>query len=155
MCLLLHEPQDKIESILIKTTEHISNFILLCTTNFQIFRFVCTLRSINLTTSELKPIVIMCPRIPTRAEFSVISDFPMVFFFVGDPSKSFDLAKAGLLRADRVVLMNISNKENFKVTKENEALSDSATIMISNLIHKICDDAGIRKHIITDLRISI
>jgi hypothetical protein len=144
----------------IQDTQDISNFILLCSNSYQVFRFVCTLRSVHLTTSELKPIVIMCPTPPSESEFRKLAMFPLVYFFVGDPSKTSHLLHAGVLRADRIVLTNLadtklkkSNKDYSESTIESEAVNDSGTIMISNLIHKICEEAGTRKHIVTDLRI--
>jgi hypothetical protein len=114
---------------------------------------------VHLTTSELKPIVIMCPTPPNESEFRKLAIFPLIYFFVGDPSKTSHLLNAGVLRADRIVLTNLTDtklkksKDYSSSTIESEAVNDSGTIMISNLIHKICEEAGVRKHIVTDLSI--
>ena len=134
LCLLLDEPVKTAEEVTITHTNDISNFILVCTNNYHIFRFVCTLRSVHLTMSELKPIVIMCFRPPTQKEFSYFSAFPQVYFFVGNPTKSSHLEQAGILRADKIVLTNLSanslgeQDSSDDSDYQNEALSDSPSM---------------------------
>ncbi|KAJ3312196.1 hypothetical protein HDV04_003329 [Boothiomyces sp. JEL0838] len=84
--------------------------------------------------SELKPILIMCPRPPNQKEFNRLRNFPKVFFIVGTGNRRSDLTKAGVLTADRIVLMNLSQRSiEEKYNDEDDPFGDtSAMSMIIN-----------------------
>jgi hypothetical protein len=142
LCLLLELPVQTSNQCIITSTDHLKNFILICSNNYRLFRFVCTLRSVHLTASELKPIVIVCYRPPSEQEFKLFACFPQVYFFIGDPSNVSVLEKVGMLQADRIVLTNLSDAAKDKsyqkksVTSsylDSEALHDSSIIMIRQI----------------------
>jgi hypothetical protein len=149
-CVLLNDnPVLMSTKMIIENTIGIRGFVLLCTSAYNVVRFVRTLRSSHLIPSELKPVVIMCKNPPIEKELQSLSQYPLVYIIVGDPEKSSDLKKAGLLNADKIVLLNLSHEK--EDCPNDETLVDISTIMASNLIYKICEEAGVRKHIVTDL----
>ncbi|KAI8894303.1 hypothetical protein BC833DRAFT_624078 [Globomyces pollinis-pini] len=149
-CLLLEKSVVDVASMTIESAAHLKAFILVCTGDFHIFRLVCTLRSAHLTKSELKPLVIMCDRLPTSTEFQKFACFPELFFFVGFANKAENLIRAGIFTADKIILTNMLKYSKSKEF-ESERLTDAKTIMVSNLIEKLCSREGIKKHIVTDL----
>ncbi|KAJ3258368.1 hypothetical protein HK103_003656 [Boothiomyces macroporosus] len=159
LCLLLRQPPTSLDSVLLDNANCLENHVLLISCNFQVFRFICTLRSAHLTVSELKPILIMCPRPPNHKEFNRLRNFPKVFFIVGTGNRRSDLTKAGVLTADRIVLMNLSQRSiEEKYSDEDDPFGDTSAMsmiinhrMISNLILHLCTVNGLRKQIITDL----
>ncbi|KAJ3322698.1 hypothetical protein HDV06_002749 [Boothiomyces sp. JEL0866] len=99
----------------------------------------------------LSPDVVV-PRINSSKSFDeYIKDYPPEAQRAKGNRRS-DLLKAGVLTADRIVLMNLSQKSfDEKTVDEDDPFGDTSAIMISNLIHHICTLNGIKKHIITDL----
>ncbi|KAI8897734.1 hypothetical protein BC833DRAFT_22950 [Globomyces pollinis-pini] len=149
LCLLMPEPS-KLKDVMLESAEHLFGHILVCSNNYHMFRFICTLRSANIRPSNLKTIVIMVPESPNEIEFSRFAHFPKVFFIKGYASKARHLRRAGLFKAERVVLTNLHNQMEAD-DNSSDGLADSSTIMISNMIHKMCAEQGLRNPVLLDV----
>ncbi|KAJ3357026.1 hypothetical protein HDU91_005463 [Kappamyces sp. JEL0680] len=142
LCILNPSPARLSESLLTDAALLVNHF-LVCTKDFELFRFVCTLRSAHLQPEEIVPILLLCPRPPTDEEFARFERFPKLYFMVGDPIKAQTIRNAGVFKASRVVLANMANSSAVADGSDNYALEDSTTIMISNMIERMFRDIGI------------
>ena len=136
--------------MVLENAEPLKDFILVLTRTFDVFRFLVTLRNVNLTASEFKPILFMSGVPPSQEEFDKLSMFPEVFYMIGDVKKMSHLKRAGLEEADKIVVLDLSDPE-VPISDQNSI--DSANILVFNLIQKILKDAGLRKHVIVLLRL--
>ena len=148
LCLLI-ENYPSLESMIIQDTTEMGHYILVLSNSFDIFRFVVTLRSSNLTASEFKPIVIMSNHQPSPIQYERLRIFPEIYFLKGDSKKRTHLERAGILKADKVVLFDLSDCHDCGI---DEDLVDSANILVFNLIYRLCREAGIRKNVVTCFR---
>lgn len=139
-----------LESVVLENAAPLKDFILVLTRTFDVFRFLVTLRNVNLTASEFKPILFMSGVPPSQEEFEKLSMFPEVFYIIGDVKKMSHLKRAGLEEADKIVVLDLSDPE---VPTSDQNSIDSANILVFNLIQKILKDAGLRKHVIVLLRL--
>ncbi|KAJ3226570.1 hypothetical protein HK099_004597 [Clydaea vesicula] len=60
VCVMLKNPIN-FQTVLKKT-----NFIMVITGNFDIFRYICALRSAHLSKTDFKPILILCKSVPNE-----------------------------------------------------------------------------------------
>lgn len=139
-CVLLTCPHQSIEVLLIDsaTGKKFINHILVCTGSYNIFNFLCTLRSRNLTQREFRRVLILCIHLPTPEEFKLISIFPEVYIIIGDAQKRAHLEHAGIQQADKIVLMNMSNAAIRDHTQDNDpedGFEDSTAIMVGHVIY--------------------
>ena len=107
MCLLLSQPLDNVSQAILEDAKSLKHHILVCTRAYDLFRFICTLRSSHLSQVEVRDIVILCPTYPTEEEFKRLRMFPKLFFIIGDPQYRMDLERAGIVGADKVVIVNM------------------------------------------------
>ncbi|KAH6564138.1 hypothetical protein BASA50_006828 [Batrachochytrium salamandrivorans] len=149
LCWLLPTPQDLTDVVLVNGHSLISH-ILVCTYNFDLFRFVCTLRSANLTARELKPILVLCPSLPTEDEFSVYARFPQMFFVVGDASLQKDLERGNVHGAGKVVIVNMQRAPSDGNVGIDDFM-DSSSIMVAHLIYNMFHRVGMRKYVVIHL----
>ncbi len=139
-----------LENLVLESTAHLTHFILVLTRSYDVFRFLVTLRNVNLTPSEFKPIVFLSSVLPTEEEFGKLSMFPEVYYITGDVKKMSHLKKAGILESEKIVVFDLSDPE---VPCSDQNSIDSANILVFNLIQKILKEDGSRKHAITLLRL--
>lgn len=147
LCILLPSPA-KFEDCLLTSDVNFSDHFLVCSNNYNLFRFVCTLRSAQLQPDEIVPIVILCPALPSEQEFLRLSSFPKIYFVQGDPYVAHNLKRAGAFKAARIILTNLTN---IIPSSLNSSLEDSTSIMIAHLIDKMLSEAGIVNSPIVDL----
>ncbi|KAJ3273634.1 potassium channel, sub T, member 2 [Terramyces sp. JEL0728] len=155
LCWLLPSLVQELQEVLLQNAENLKSHILVCTNDYHIFRFIATLRSSQIRSEDLKPILVMCPKIPTAQEFQRFHCFPQVYFIRGEAHKALHLRRAGLFHAYRVVLTNLSNhvhQRDVAAQDGVDGLADSSTIMVSNLIYKMCENEGIRTPAVVELR---
>nr|KAJ3416644.1 potassium channel, sub T, member 2 [Polyrhizophydium stewartii] len=148
LCWLLAEPQC-LEQVAIADAGFLQSHILVCTYTYTIFRFVCTLRSANLTAKELKPIVFLCPRLPTDEEFELLARFPQLYFVVGDATVQRDLERGNVHGSGKVVIINMQRSTSSSSSMDD--FSDSSAIMVAHLIHNMFHRSGLRKYVVIHL----
>ncbi|KAJ3310692.1 potassium channel, sub T, member 2 [Boothiomyces sp. JEL0838] len=155
LCWLLPEPVQELQEVVLQNADNLKHHILVCTNDYHIFRFIATLRSSQIRSEDLKPILVMCPKSPSMQEFQRFHCFPQIYFIRGESHKAQHLRRAGLFHAYRVVLTNLSNHVHPNAVQSQEGadgLADSSTIMASNLIYKMCEHEGIRTPAVVELR---
>jgi len=119
----------------------LENHILVCTGNYNLFIFICTLRAAHLDGDQLTPILLLCEEEPTHDEFSILSQFPKVYFQVGSPRKLKDLVEAGVYHCSKVVILNLSTHNS----ETRDEFNDSTAIMISHLIYNLFRNSESKK----------
>ncbi|TPX44523.1 hypothetical protein SeMB42_g01752 [Synchytrium endobioticum] len=145
LCHLLRNPPKDMNGCVLEDASDMVGHFLICTKSFDMFRFVCTLRSAHLEEDETRKILFLCSRLPNKDEFTTLSQFPSIYYMAGDPSKKKCLLQAGLVGADKVIILNYSfggNEDDF---------SDSKSIMISHLIYGMCREHE-KKYVIIELQ---
>lgn len=140
----------KLEEIAIQDATEWKGHILVCTTSFDVFEFVATLRSGSVTAEEYKRLLFLAPQEPNAEDFAYLLQFPGVYYIVGDARKKADLLRAGLEGADKVVLMNMTNSSQVK--EETNEYIDSNTVVVSHLIYSMYTGTHQKKFVINDLR---
>jgi hypothetical protein len=106
-CILLKEPVSLESACVLHTDE--KEHVVIISNDYGLFRFVCTLRQASLMAHEVRAIVILCPRPPTREEFASLQSIPKLQIIVGDPHNASDLQRANIFDAYKIVLINLSN----------------------------------------------
>eukprot|EP00731_Ephydatia_muelleri_P023902 Em0016g173a len=71
----------------------------------ELYHFILPLRAHYLAVQELKPIVLLLKNEPPESFLSAVAFIPMVFYQVGELSSVDDWLKAGILKADNVVVL--------------------------------------------------
>ncbi|KAK6097551.1 hypothetical protein MT418_001655 [Batrachochytrium dendrobatidis] len=151
LCWLLRHEQSLMDVVITDASELVSH-ILVCTYSLSLFRFVCTLRSANLTARELKPILVLCPKIPTPEEFAVFSRFPDLFFMEGDASLQPDLERGNVRASGKVVIVNMQRIPTGESQSSTEDFMDSSSIMVAHLIYNMFHRVGMRKYVVIHLQ---
>ncbi|TPX56518.1 hypothetical protein PhCBS80983_g04476 [Powellomyces hirtus] len=141
LCRLLKFPLTDPSQMLLPTASTMTDHILICTGNYDLFRLVCTLRLAHLTQAEFKPVLLLCPSPPTHDDFTALAQFPNVFVVLGDPRKKRDLCNAGVVGAKKVVIVNMHKGV------ETEADQDETFADSSAMFHK----TGQRKFVVVEL----
>ncbi|TPX37664.1 hypothetical protein SmJEL517_g00575 [Synchytrium microbalum] len=144
ICHMLRNPTSHLKDVVFEDCFDLENHFLVTTNHFNLFRFVCTLRSAQLEEDETRTIVFLCPRLPTHDEFTTLCQFPNVYFVCGDPSKKKDLLRGGLVGADKVIIL-------YSIVGTEDDFSDSKPIMISHLIYGMFPEHE-RKYVIVELQ---
>ncbi|ORY33197.1 hypothetical protein BCR33DRAFT_520637 [Rhizoclosmatium globosum] len=114
------------EEQIVESASDWSGHLLICTGDYDVFKFVCGLRAAHL--EKHHKILFLAARAPTKAEYSTLSVFPDIHYMVGDPSQKKVLLSAGLRGCHRVILMK------FGIYSSGD-FAGSAAIMISHLIY--------------------
>ena len=109
----------------------------------------CYRRTVFHTKDQIRPVVFLSRILPSAEEFASISQFPAIYFVLGDLTQKQSLIKAGVLGSEKVVIINITSKNTDEDTSE---FYDGSAIMISHLIHSLFEPIGKRKSIIIELR---
>jgi hypothetical protein len=123
-CILLKKPAH-LELVTVTHFE-LSNHVIIITNDFNVFRFICTLRLSSLMSHEIRPILVLCPRLPTSEEYSSFQSFPKLYFMIGDPHNSQHLNRANLFESYKIVLTNLSNSRS-ESEKMNASLYSSSS----------------------------
>ncbi|KAJ3330214.1 hypothetical protein HDU76_006197 [Blyttiomyces sp. JEL0837] len=142
LCHLLDQKADR-DSVTLSSAKEMSGHVLVCTGNFEVFKFVCAMRASHLT-EELRPIVFLCTRLPNDEEFETLAYFPQVYFVVGDPRRKRDLIRGGISGSLKVVITNMG-------TATNDEFAGSPAIMVSHLIYSMFAAVGLKKCVIVEL----
>ncbi|KAJ3411259.1 potassium channel, sub T, member 1 [Chytridiales sp. JEL 0842] len=118
--------------------------ILICTSMFNVAKFVMSIRASHRVDKEYKTLVFLCTRLPTTDEFKPLDLFPDILFVVGDPRRKSDLIRAGIHGATDVVLLGLSGPGMHEFL-------DTGALMVSHLIYTIFKQLGKKKRVILDL----
>jgi hypothetical protein len=127
------------ENCILTDASEMVHHIIVCTGNYDLFKFVCTLRASHLSDREIRPILLLCHRAPNPTEYRYLAVFKSVFFMVGNYKRQGTMISAGVKGCDKVVVINISAAEDHPMTEdepENEFI-DSSPIMINHLIYNM------------------
>ncbi|KAJ3036872.1 hypothetical protein HK097_003685 [Rhizophlyctis rosea] len=149
LCRLLQYPAVNIRASQVTDASHMKGHLLIATGCYNVFRLLCTLRSVHVSEDDFKPILFMCEREPTEEEFCGMAPFPMVYWILGNPRKKRDLLRAGVEGAEKVVVLDIPSGRDGGV--EQGDFADSGAIMVSHLIHDIFHEKGQRKYVVVEL----
>ncbi|KAI8907631.1 hypothetical protein DFJ77DRAFT_503775 [Powellomyces hirtus] len=150
LCRLLKSPLTDPSQMLLPTASTMTDHILICTGNYDLFRLVCTLRLAHLTQAEFKPVLLLCPSPPTHDDFAALAQFPNVFVVLGDPRKKRDLCNAGVVGAKKVVIVNMHKGVETEADRD-ETFADSSAIMVSHMIYHMFHKTGQRKFVVVEL----
>ncbi|KAI9353256.1 hypothetical protein DFJ73DRAFT_828825 [Zopfochytrium polystomum] len=137
------QPVTLVEAV-VKSRANLIGHIVVCTGNYHVFKFVCTLRAAQLTEEDFRPIVFLCVRAPSEEEFHYFSVFPAIYFVVGDPMNKRDLHRAGIEGAHKVIIMNMSSGTA-------DDFADGTSIMLSHLIYAMFPPPQPKKCVIIEL----
>ncbi|KAF8975653.1 hypothetical protein BGZ46_008945 [Entomortierella lignicola] len=112
--------------------------ILICSPNYDIFRLICTLRSVHLR--QLQDVVILCPRQPTAIEFKFLRAFPRLYFLIGDCLSRDDLERGAITKSSKYLFLR--HPENAGV---DGSFFDSVAVINRILVQQIFSDAQIAR----------
>ncbi|KAI3647012.1 hypothetical protein MP228_007233 [Amoeboaphelidium protococcarum] len=121
--------------------------VILCANNFEVWTFMCTVRASFLDKSQLTPILILCPQLPSEDEWRSIAVFPHVYFMQGSSLKRNDLIKAGLFDCSCVIVLQQPLEQSKIDGGDDERFVDSAAVMTAHQIDFMTKD----KYVITEL----
>ena len=144
LCHLLKTPttiDDAVRQDFTELTKH----VLVLTDTFDWFKFVCTMRSAQITRHDFRTIVFLASRAPNESEFQYFRIFPKVYFMKGDYRSKRDLTRAGIYGADKVVVV-----PGVGFARDDDMV-DSKAIMTSALIHEMFAEMGKQKYIVVSL----
>jgi hypothetical protein len=119
--------------------------VLVCADTYGLWTYLCTMRASIYAPEHLRPILIMCPFLPSEEEWRPLSVFPYVYFMRGSVLKRNDLIKAGLHSASCVLMMQQGRSRHSKLVEERYI--DSTAIMGTHQIDFMVKD----KYVITEL----
>lgn len=152
ICYLVSNAFSTAAEFLRRTIGHLTNHILVCSGNYDVLQFICTLRSKNLTDREFRSIVILCRTVPTPEECVSLALFPEVYVKIGDPHKKPHLIEAGIEKADRVVITNMKHQaRDVNDHASYLGFEDSPAIMVAHLVFDMFQSKGILKTTIIEL----
>ena len=83
LCILNPKPFELEEMVIEDASLETKNF-LVCSSDYNLFRFISTLRSAHLSHNEIVLILVLCSRLPTDEEFARLRYFSKLSFMVGD-----------------------------------------------------------------------
>jgi hypothetical protein len=112
----------------------------------------CHRRTVFHTKDQIRPVVFLSRVLPSTEEFASLSQFPAIYFVIGDLTQKQSLIKAGVLGSEKVVIINITSKNIDEDTSDTSEFYDGSAIMISHLINSLFEPIGKRKSIIIELR---
>ncbi|TPX62023.1 hypothetical protein SpCBS45565_g07077 [Spizellomyces sp. 'palustris'] len=151
ICLLLRNPMTSPDECLIEDASTMRKHLLVCSNDYALFRLMCTLRSAHLTEDEFKTILLLCPHLPSHEQFRALSEFPDLHIMIGDPRRKADLQRAGIVGAEKVLIVNMHRKCQDTDQSQDETFADSAAIMVSHMIHNLFRRTGHRKFVVVEL----
>lgn len=133
LCHVLKKPHHNRDECVISSAEKIAKHILILAQDFHLIRLVCTLRSAQLNSGDFRPVVIFSHRLPTAREFKSFAEFPKIYFIRGDCLSSKDLLRAGLRKAEKVLIMSL-NRSASSDKADDAPLddADAATLSLSD-----------------------
>ncbi|KAJ3414468.1 potassium channel, sub T, member 2 [Chytridiales sp. JEL 0842] len=129
---------------ILKSANDMVGHLLVCTGDYNVFKFLCSMRASHRLSDEYYPIVLLCTVPPTDEEFEYLNRFPDIYFVIGDPRFKRDLLRAGLNGAEKVLIMNLTGRDT-------DDFSDSGALMVSHLIYSMYSSKGQKKTVILDL----
>ncbi len=147
-CFLLKNAPKSLDEIIIQECDF-SDHILVCTYGYNIFYFLCTLRSSRLSPAEFKKILFLCPTEPSDEDFLLLRQFPDIFVKIGDPRSKSALLACAIGNANKVV---INNMHNAPQQEAKDGFSDLPGILTAHQIYGMFDHNKIRMTTIIDLR---
>ena len=146
---LLSKNTPKLEDCTLENADSLDHHILIVSNNFHLFRLICALRKSHFKPEKVYPVLIMTPGPPSAYEFSRFSNFPQVYFITGHPHRASNLRKAGVCKAFRIIVTNLSKHHSKEFT--DDSLLDSNVIMVSNTIHRIFRQEDMLSPVLVDL----
>ena len=72
--------QDGFRTSVRGTSKHLERHVILCSGNYEIWTYLCTMRASYIPVESLQPILILCPTAPSDEEWRPLSVFPQVYF---------------------------------------------------------------------------
>lgn len=110
---------------------HTEEHILICgeASKRSFIHLLTPLRSSKLGSQRLRPVVFLHSNLPSAYELKIMSQYPEVYFVEGSMLSEFDLRRAGIKSAMRVVLLTTQEKGSVEKTE----LIDSSTLLSTGL----------------------
>ncbi|KAI3657390.1 hypothetical protein MP638_001711 [Amoeboaphelidium occidentale] len=141
----IHTRVNDMESLFRNGRTNLQDHIILCTSSYDVWTYLCSVRLAFINADDIKPVLILCPNAPTEEQWRPLSVFPKVYYMQGSPLKRNYLIKAGLFNAYCVIVMKqVSTGQE---AKTSEHLADSQAIMATHQIDFMARD----KYVITEL----
>ncbi|ORZ37521.1 hypothetical protein BCR44DRAFT_1034523 [Catenaria anguillulae PL171] len=94
-----HGPEQPAEQFVME------DHIVVVTERWQLFRFLCTLRSAHIPVEDLRPILFFSSELPSMDDFQYLAAFPMIRYLRGNPRRRRDLIRANIHMADRILIL--------------------------------------------------
>ncbi|KAF9160445.1 hypothetical protein DFQ26_005503 [Actinomortierella ambigua] len=168
---LLIDPPKSIHSRLKKDLTRLKNHVLVCSPPGEdLYRFIATLRLAPIGSEDLKTIVVLTngpldeggndgdDGSPSAAangsgakiHGNAILAFPRVYWIIGNCRQRRDLVRAGLLGANRIVVMSHAKE----CDGSQDEFADSVAIMANHMIHQTLYERGLlgRQSIVVELK---
>jgi hypothetical protein len=141
MCHLLRHPPQRLSEVSILNAAEIgiTGHILVMTSTWHLFRFLCTVRSAHIPSQDLRPILFMGSHEPTVEEFHVLSVFPDVKYLMGNPRLRRDLVRANVSQADRIVILSEASTWGTDTNHKPSAVGDDFNDLQAILIHRLTE----------------
>lgn len=136
-CHLLCEPPAELASVTLQSAEHLEGHIIVLNSDWNVFSFVCTVRSAQLSAGQVRPVVFFAGELPSQDDFCMLAPFPAVYFMQGNHRVMRDLQRLNLTAAARVVIFTHRSSEYGE-------FPDVQGVLPKHLIANAIDD--MRKH---------
>ncbi|KAH8961722.1 hypothetical protein BDL97_05G064000 [Sphagnum fallax] len=94
----------------------------------NLFYFVSQLRTPKMPNP---PIVILHPNEPSMADWGCVGVFPQIYFVIGSPTYELDLLRAGVLQAEKVVILTQGNSEQPMLEIANDKDHNASSLAFS------------------------
>ncbi|KAJ3049639.1 potassium channel, sub T, member 2 [Rhizophlyctis rosea] len=105
LCHTLIQPK-RFPDVFLDSADHLENHTIILGSATHLFNFICTLRASHISPDDLSPILIIDTEEPASEEQDMMTQFPGVYYLVGDPRHRRTLLKANMLKAKSVVVMS-------------------------------------------------
>ncbi|KAG0235620.1 potassium channel, sub T, member 1 [Actinomortierella wolfii] len=178
LCHLLISPPKSIRSQIRLDLSRLKNHVLVCSPPGEdLYRFIATLRLASIGKEDLKPIVVLTKNpLETfmcslgedsqgkddepygtgvydsdgESHWDAILAFPHVYWVSGNCRHQRDLVRAGLLGADRIVVMSHTKEDQ----GDEDEFADSVAIMANHMIYQTLYQRGLlgRQSIVVELK---
>ncbi|KAL7753310.1 hypothetical protein RI367_001085 [Sorochytrium milnesiophthora] len=135
LCHLLRKPTQSLRDVTIRDAKELEGHIVVATSHWDVFRFLCTIRSAQLPPEQLRPVLFFASSMPTEDEFLMLSAFPQLYYMQGNPRRKRDLKQANVAKAARIVVFSHPGHSS-----RGDEFPDLQAVLTKHLIHHAIDD---------------
>ncbi|KAI8825855.1 uncharacterized protein EV422DRAFT_563684 [Fimicolochytrium jonesii] len=155
VCHLLRIQRTNVSECLVDDATHLRDHIIVCAGEQPLFRFLCTLRSVSLSSQHIRDILIVGPKKPSDQEFSHnLAVFPGIYYMVADCRRRDDMLRTGIEYARTICILskpenafanNPAQSRSSDTTSDDltTSFADSAAVMTTHVVHQILASCGV------------